>query len=214
MMIRTIILIVGFALAQLSNAESSGQASCKKISKDVGCEIQWKFPQARDREYRVQTWNSKAGAWEELGVRAWWNHVGRQDGAVAAGHLYRVLACGIADNECESSTAVWAPIWDSTENIPDTIDVTGPNGEVTFAVTKADHNGLPHTWSENVTQYNMYLLHQEALSFFMSDAEMPVMKMPKMKGEAPDTVDEMIEFNVAAEYEKIRSDVLALRDER
>lgn len=63
----------------------------------------------------------------------------------------------------------------------------------------------------SVTQYNMYLVLREASAFFNSDAEMPPMMIPVMKGEAPDSVEEMIAFNVQQDYEQVRYDVLRLR---
>lgn len=80
-----------------------------------------------------------------------------------------------------------------------------------FLVTKATVHGDPLPWRNVVTQYNMYLVLREASGFFRSDAEMPPMPRPSMKGEAPDSVEEMVAFNVQQNYHRMRSDVMELR---
>ena len=209
---RLIIVVLCLTFGYVSAAESTGRASCIDLTDGVACELKWSFPRSKNENYRAQVWHPESREWQDIDSRKEFQNTGQRLGAVRAGHIYRILACKNSDEDCVSSNAVWAPVWDRPEKIPDTVCVEGPQGPITFEVTRIDHNGVPHTVSEIVTQYNMYLVHREALSFFDSDAEMPPMPMPKLKGEAPETLEEMVAFNVQQDYELIRADVLSQRE--
>lgn len=213
MVFRSFVILLGMAFGHVSVAEITGHASCIDLIDEVGCELKWSFPRSKNRNqsYLAQAWNPDSGAWEDLDSKKVFSRKGQRLGGVPAGHIYRILACTKAEEECVSSNAVWAPVWNRPEDIPDTVRVDGPQGPITFQVSRIGHNGVPHTDSEIITQYNMYLVHREALSFFDSDADMPRMLMPKMKGEAPDTIEEMVAYNVQQDYELIRSDVMTKR---
>lgn len=209
MKFRFVPVIFGLALTSASSAETSANAECNELSQGVGCELKWNFPNSRNKHYRVQVWSPTARSWEDLDGIKRYDGAGQRVGAVPAGHIYRVLACN--GQACSSSNAVWAPVWSAPEYIPDTVTVEGPKGPITFQVTKTDHNGMPNPPRMVIAQYNMYLVHREALSFFQSDAEMPPMRAPRMKGEAPDTIEEVVAFNAQQDYEMIRSDVMTVR---
>lgn len=217
-----VLVAIGFLAAGVAGAQSANvaqstvtvKAECKSIRRNEACILGWRSTELGESRIRVQQWVRSATEWRDMNDRDIYASRGHRAEPVPPGHLYRVLNCSTSSSTCTSSNSVWAPVWASIEEIPDVVEFEVFGQPHTFSVSKVDTHGELHLWRNVVTQYNMYLVLQESADFFDSDAEMPGMLVPIMKGEAPDTVEEMIAYNVQQEYEQTRLEVLARREGR
>ncbi len=141
-------------------AETVGTAACDRYVAGEQCRVTWDFARTPRAYYWVQRLDPETGRWGNLDASytdVAFRSIRPQP--VAAGHLYRVLACNDppANQDCVSSTVLWAPVVPRNEEearqIPEIVTMTRPDGIVErFQVSKSMDTQF------QALQYNVYLL--------------------------------------------------------
>lgn len=206
------LLVSSPVLSESESGSAIPEAQCTSIKRNTTCVLRWKVKGAGRENIMIQQWGRESTTWQDIKDVVIYDPNGEKSLSVRSGHLYRVLSCATESTaECRSSNVVWAPVWKSIEEIPDTVDVEMSGHINRFSVSKVDSHGELHLWRDVITQYNMYLLLQNATGFLNAKAPMPTMNIPAMNGEAPDSVEEMVAYNVQQQYESMRAEVLRQR---
>jgi hypothetical protein len=179
-------------------ALESGGSSCEfEPVAASACNLHWDLSATPRSAYVVEWLNPSTGQWEPALARLF-----RSPFATARdlspGRLYRVRGCNnlARKRDCVSTTAIWAPVIPKDTEIPASVPITAPGGDIQQAAIAREASRYT-----KIMQLNVYLL-SDVLGR-ATEAGLPPMSAPLEPG-TPGDLAHNVHHNVYSAYESVR----------